>query len=109
MRFVESTAYYSKRQVGPLRCYSVRFVHLCLLAPTTTVSETGISLRIKQILHVETEIRDRLLVLLFESQIEQGIVQRSAEEELEREVVDALWSLLSVIDCKSCFSCQACD
>lgn len=71
----------------------------CAEQRTTTVAETSVTLRVEQILHGEAELVDRGLVLFLEAQVEQGIVERSTEEELERQVVDALGGLLGVIDC----------
>lgn len=71
---------------------------LKLLRLTASVTETGIALGIEEVLHVEAQVGDRLLVLLLEAQVEQSIVQGSAEQELERQIVDSLGRLLSVVD-----------
>ena len=49
---------------------------------TSSISETSVSLRIKQILHVEPEVSDGLFVLLLQAEIEEGIVEGSTEQEL---------------------------
>ena len=69
----------------------------CRETAETTVSETGVTLLVDEVLEVEAELVNAVLVLLLEAEVEERIVERAAHQELEREVVRALGRLARVV------------
>jgi hypothetical protein len=63
----------------------------------TAVSETGITLLVDQVFKAETESTHGLGDHVFHAQVENGVVQASAHEEFETEVVGSLGGLGGVI------------
>jgi hypothetical protein len=61
------------------------------------VAEPGVALLHDEVLEVEAELAHAVAVLLLEAEVEERVVERAAHEELEREVVCALWRLARVV------------
>lgn len=63
----------------------------------TAVTKTGIALLVEQVLEIETQLASRLLVGVTHAQVEDGVVERPAQQPLDREVVDSLGAPGSVV------------
>lgn len=50
----------------------------------TSVAQCGITLFVEKVFEVEPELVDAFIVLLFETQVQKGIVEGSSHEEFER-------------------------
>ena len=62
----------------------------------TTVSESSVTLLIDEVLEVETEFVDTLTVVVLQAEVEESIVEGTAHQVLDAEVVRAFWLLASV-------------
>lgn len=61
-----------------------------------TVSEGRVTFFIDEVLEIETELIDTLVVLILQAEVEESIVEGTAHQVFDAEVVRAFWLLASV-------------
>jgi len=68
----------------------------CSQTAETTVSKSRITLFINEIFEVETELFDTVLVLIFQAEVEEGVVEGTTHQVLDTKVIRAFRLLASV-------------